>query len=295
MPRWAAVATLLAIAVTFASNHVSARVAFDEGASVVAAVAWRSAFTALFVLALIRLQGVPVGLPAALRGGVVLIGALLAVQSYCLYSAVARIPAALALLAFNTFPILLALISWGSGGERPSRRAVVAMPLALAGLALALDVVGRFEEVTGRWREIGEGVSYALAAALAFALVLHFTAHWLKELDGRVRAFFTMCVTAVLVLAAGAASGGFALPETSGGWTAFVLLALFYASAFTALFAVLPKIGAVNNSAVLNFEPIALLGMGWVVLGQAVAPRQIVGAFLVIGAITLLSLRLRRR
>jgi len=33
----------------------------------------------------------------------------------------------------------------------------VAMPLALA--ALALDVVGRLEEVAGRWREIGEGVS----------------------------------------------------------------------------------------------------------------------------------------
>jgi len=31
------------------------------------------------------------------------VGVLIAVQSFCIYSAVARIPVALALLAFNTF------------------------------------------------------------------------------------------------------------------------------------------------------------------------------------------------
>jgi len=37
---------------------------------------------------------------------------LIAVQSLCLYSAVARIPVALALLISCTFPIQLALITW---------------------------------------------------------------------------------------------------------------------------------------------------------------------------------------
>ena len=73
----------------------------------------------------------------------VLIGLLIAVQSYCLYSAVALIPVALALLAFQTFPMLLSLISWVGGGERPSRRVLFAMPVALVGLALALDVSGQ--------------------------------------------------------------------------------------------------------------------------------------------------------
>jgi drug/metabolite transporter (DMT)-like permease len=52
---------------------------------------------------------------------------------------------------------------------------------------------------------------------------------------------------------------------------------------------VLPRIGAVSNTAVLNFEPIAVLGLAWIVLGQTVAPRQIVGAFIVVGAIILLN------
>jgi drug/metabolite transporter (DMT)-like permease len=41
----------------------------------------------------------------------------------------------------------------------------------------------------------------------------------------------------------------------------------------------------VNNAMVLNFEPIVVLGLAWVILDQAVAPRQIVGAFIVVGAI----------
>ena len=45
----------------------------------------------------------------------------------------------------------------------------------------------------------------------------------------------------------------------------------------------------VSNTAVLNFEPIVVLGLAWIILGQSVAPRQIVGAFVVVGALILLS------
>ena len=39
LPRWLGVSLLLLIAVTFASNHVAARLAFDHGANVTTAVA----------------------------------------------------------------------------------------------------------------------------------------------------------------------------------------------------------------------------------------------------------------
>src|SRR5690606_40608247 len=110
--------------------------------SVSTAVAVRSLGTALFVLVLLRVSRVSLRIPGpTLRRGL-LIGVLVSVQSFCLYSAVARIPVALALLAFNTFPIMLGLVSWLAGGERPARRTLIAMPIALAGLALALDIAG---------------------------------------------------------------------------------------------------------------------------------------------------------
>jgi len=289
IPRWVGALLLLAIALSFGSNHISARVAFEHGASVTTAVTLRSIFTALFVLALIRLQRIPLALAAGTGGRALLIGCVLAAQSFCLYSAVARIPVALALLAFNTFPMLLSLISWAAGGAAPSRRALVAMPLAFLGLALALDVVGLGGSIAGRWAEIGVGVAFALGAAVAMALMLHLTVHWLKDVDGRVRTLLTMSVAAIIILVAGAATGDFSLPQATAGWLGLALLCVFYGAAFTALFIVLPRIDAVNNAMVLNSEPIMVLGLAWLVLDQAVAPRQIVGAFVVVGAIVYLS------
>lgn len=287
--RWVAVLILLGIATSFGANNVSARVALEHGTSVTAAVAVRSIFTALAMLVLMRVQGVPLALPAGARLRAALIGALLAAQSFCLYSAVARIPVALALLAFSTFPMMLSLISWAGGGGAPDRRTLVAMPVALAGLGLALDVVGLGGSIAGRWAEIGAGVGFALGAGLSWALILHFTVHWMKDVDGRMRTLLTMCVAAAIVLIAGAATGDLALPKAPAGWAGLALLCAFYGAAITTLFVVLPRIGAVNNAVVLNFEPIVVLALAWIVLGQSVAPRQIVGAFVVVGAIVYLN------
>jgi drug/metabolite transporter (DMT)-like permease len=289
IPRWLGIVLLLVIATTFGANHVSARVAFEHGANVTTAVAVRSSGTVLFVLALLAAARVPLALPAATRGRALAVGALLAAQSYCLYSAVAAIPVALALLAFNTFPMLLALLSWAAGGERPASRALAAMPVALAGLALALDVWGKGGDMAGRWAEIGTGVLWAFGAAVSFAAVLLLTTRWLAKVDGRLRTFYLMLATSALMLAGGALAGDFALPRDATGWIGLALLTVLYGSAITGLFIVLPRIGAVNNAVVLNFEPIAVLGIAWMVLGQAVTPLQIFGAFVVVGAIMVLG------
>ena len=284
-PRGAVLA-LIVIAVVFGSNHVAARLAFDHGAGVATAVAVRSGVTALALFALLRALGVAILLPRLTLARAVLVGALVALQSFCLYSSVARIPAALALLVFNIYPMLLALAVWVAGGERPSRAAFVAMPLALVGLVLALDVVNRAGDLQGRWAEIGAGVGWALGAAVTFTCVLFLTGHWLKDLDGRLRSFYAMGVTAVLVGTAAALTDAFAWPRDALGWTGLALLTLFYGSAITSLFVVLPRLPAAHFTVALNIEPIAVLLIAWVLLGQAVSPLQFVGALIVIAAIT---------
>lgn len=280
---------MLVIAAVFGSNHIAARIAFDHGANVTAAVTVRSTGTALFVLFLLLANRVPLAMPHALRGRAIVVGFLLTIQSYCLYSAVARIPVALALLAFNTHPLALSLLSWVSGGERPRPRVLIAMPIALAGLALALDVWGRagahLSGFAGRWAEIGAGVLWATGASLSFATAMLLTTRWLGGMDGRLRSFLTMSVVAAVTLAGGMAAGDFVWPTDRTGWIALALLTVFYGTAITSLFVVLPRLGAVNNMAVLNFEPIAVLGLAWAILGQAVAPLQVAGAFIVVGAI----------
>lgn len=276
---------LAAIAAVFGSNHVAARVAFEHGTNVQTAVAVRSTGTALFVLALLAVQGVPMRLARASLARAAAIGVLLAVQSYCLYSAVALIPVALALLAFQTFPMVLALITWAAEGTRPARRTLVAMPVALAGLAVALDVAGAGAAVADRWREIGAGVAWASGASLSFGGVLYFTNRWLGAVDGRLRTLVVMTVVAAVMIAASVATDSFQAPADATGWIALAALTLLYGSAFIALFIVLPRVDAVNTSFALNFEPVAVLGIAWLVLGQTVAPLQIFGMFVVLAAI----------
>jgi drug/metabolite transporter (DMT)-like permease len=288
IPRWVGVTLMLLIATMFASNHIGARLAFDHGINPLTAVVFRSFGTALVVAMLLRATRTRFTLTAAQRWRALLIGLLIAGQSLCLYSAVARIPVALALLAFNTFPFLLGLISWLAGGERPSARVLVAMLIALAGLALALDLVG--DVGVGTVAEANSiGVAFALAAALQFGLVLYLQTRWLGNTDGRIRSFVMMTVVGVVTLLIGLASDGFALPRDALGWLGVGLLTLFYGSAITSLFVVLPKLGAVNNVALMNFEPIAALILAWLLLGQTMAPIQLLGALIVVAAIVTIS------
>lgn len=292
LPRWFGVSVLLLIATAFATNHVAARVAFDHGASVTTAVAARSLFTALFVLALLRRAGLTVRLSAPTLRRAAAIGLLVSVQSLCLYSAVARIPVALALLSFNTFPLILGLISWAAGGERPSHRAFIAMPIALVGLGLALDVAGLAPgagDAQTLPASMGAGVAFALGGSVAFASALHLTTRWLASTDGRLRTLVLMLVAGSVALVVGAVGARFDLPRDGVGWLALAALSVLYGAAITALFVLLPKLGAVNNAAVLNFEPVAALLLGWIILGQHVAPIQVAGALVVIGAIVMLT------
>jgi drug/metabolite transporter (DMT)-like permease len=281
LPPRLGIVILMGIAVAFASNHISARIAFDHGASVVTGVFARSLFTALAVFTLLRIQGVSVALSRRQLWRAGVIGVVLAVQSYCLYSAVSQITVALALLAFNTFPVMLSLMSWAAGRGRPGGRAIIAMAIALAGLSIALGVWGK---------PIGAGVLWALAAALAFATALFLTDLWLKEVDGRVRSALMMATVAVLVAIAGIATGAFRPPADATGWAGICLLSMFYGLAITSVFVVLPRMGSASYAVVLNFEPISLLFLGWLILGQGIAPVQIAGAFLVVGAIVWLGL-----
>lgn len=290
LPRWLGALLLLLIATTFASNHVAARVAFDHGVNVATAVAVRSMGAAFFVWSLLHAARVPLRLsrPTLLRA--LAIGALLSIQSLCLYSAVARIPVALALLVFNTFPILLGLLAWATGAGRPQRHVFLAMAMALVGIALALDVFGWAGSASLRVdaADMATGVWLAATAALAFAATLLLTTRWLADTDGRLRSFVLMLVVASVALLAGKASGEFAWPHDTTGWVALALLTVLYSSAITALFVLLPRLGAVNNAAVMNFEPIAALLLAWIVLDQAMAPVQLLGAAIVVAAIVLL-------
>lgn len=290
-----AFATLLLIALMMGANHVAARIAFNNGVDVATAVVFRSGITALVIVAILAAQGVRVRFTRQHKRMLPAIGLLVGVQSLCLYSAVARLPVALALLAFNTYPIWTAIWAAIVYRHRPEQAMLVAMPVILVGLALALDVFGATSGLgaAGQWAQIGAGVGFALAAAATFGLALVLTQHEAGDVDGRVRTATTMAMAALVALATVTLQGGFHLPAAPAGWGGLAALTTLYGTAFTIMFTVLPRLGVVGNSAIMNVEPVFALVLAWLILGQAIAPVQVGGALLVVGAVVALGLRKR--
>ena len=290
-----AFATLLLIALMMGANHVAARIAFNNGVDVATAVVVRSSITALVIVAILAAQRMRVVFTGRHKRVLPFIGLLIGVQSLCLYSSVARLPVALALLAFNTYPIWTALWAWVVYREPPARPMLIAMPVILIGLALALDVFGAASGLgaAGQWGRIGAGVAFALAAGATFGLALVLTQHEAGGVDGRVRTATTMVMAGMVALIAVVMQGGFHLPQAAPGWWGLAALTLLYGTAFTIMFTVLPRLGVVGNSAIMNMEPVFALVLAWLILDQAIAAIQVAGALLVVGTVMVLGLRKR--
>jgi drug/metabolite transporter (DMT)-like permease len=288
-----AFATLLLIALMMGANHVCARIAFNNGVDVATAVVFRSGVTALVVFGLLFYKRVPLLTTARNKLFLALIGLLIGVQSLCLYSAVARLPVALALLAFNTYPLWTALWDRLLFQRRPQRATLQAMPVILVGLALALDVLGAASGLGAgaQWARMGAGVGFALAAAASFGVALVLTQHETIGLDGRLRTACTMTLAGIVALTMVGAQGSFHLPTAQAGWWGLGALTFLYGTAFTIMFTVLPKLGVAGNSAIMNVEPVFALVLAWLVLGQTIAPIQVGGALLVVGSVMVLGLR----
>ena len=288
----AAFVTLLLTAFMMGANHVAARTAFNHGLDVLTAVTVRSVVTAGVVGLILWQQKVAFQVLPKQRKYLVAVGLLIAVQSVCLYAAVARLPVALALLAFNTYPLTTALWARLLYGHRPERALFWAMPVMMVGLSLALDVFGAASGLgtAQHWGQIGVGVAFALMASVAFGLALVLTQHETVGVDGRLRTFTSLSIVGVLAALLASTQGGFQWPQAPPGWWGLLMLTLLYGTAFTIMFTVLPKLGVVGNSAIMNVEPVFALILAWFLLGQAIAPMQLVGAAVVVSTVLWLGL-----
>ncbi len=233
-------------------------------------------------------------MPASTWRWQLLLGLLIATQSFCIYSAVARIPVALALLVVNVSPILLALLTWALGGARPTRHAAGLMALILFGLTLALDVPQRLSNPGSSEPQWLEGIAYAGTAAVVFAFALWITDNKLAGMRGSVRSMLTMAVVFVVAAVAGSSGvlpGGVDLPSSRIGWTALASLVLLYGLGFSLLFICMARLDISRNAPVMNIEPVASLLFGWLILDQLLSSGQILGGLIVVSGIVLLSWR----
>ncbi|HTO47921.1 MAG TPA: EamA family transporter [Burkholderiales bacterium] len=276
---WLPLFALFGVAVSLGAGHVAARLAFANGVNVITAATVRSVCAGLLLLVLLRLRREAVlPLPPAF-GSTIVLGVLIAAQTVCIQVAVALMPVTLAILVFYTYPFLTGVAASLLGDERFTPRLAGALLAAFAGLALVLGVEPQPVSV---W-----GFLAALGAAAAFSAAIVLTPRLAPGLSTPLRTFFMLAATAAIFVAASAATRAFHLPATGAGWTGLAGLTLGYSLGITGLFLLLPRLGAVQTSIVLNLEPVAVATIAWAALGEALTLLQVAGAVVVVATVIL--------
>jgi drug/metabolite transporter (DMT)-like permease len=273
----AGIALALAAAVAFALSNTSASVAYHSGSNPLTVAAIRFLLPTAALIVWLRMRGVRMSLQGRDGWIAAMLGAVTAVYTWALLSAIGAIPLSLAILVFYLFPLIATIILAACGWERFGWPTVAAIVLAFAGLALALDPRGvRFNF---------EGVALAAGAALGLGLVIAVSSRVFRAGDSRPVTLYMAATAAMVLIVLCAMRGGFVLPQTGLGWLGFVGTSVFYAFAMIAFFIAISMIGPVRVSLLSYAEPVVAAGLSVTLLGDKLAPIQIAGVVLVITAL----------
>jgi drug/metabolite transporter (DMT)-like permease len=231
------------------------------------------------------------------RNGVVLAafaGVLFAGDLIFWHHAIDAVGAGLATVLGNLQVVVVGVAAWLLFGERPSGRALAALPVVLIGVALIAGILGGDNYGADPMLGVVLGVLTALSYGGYLIVIRHV---------GRRRAAEPVAIstasTAAIALAVGLALGTL---DLTPGWPSTFWLILLGVSAQSAGYLFislsLPRLPAVVSSIILLSQPVMSVVFAMVILGEAPSPGQLLGVSLIIGGIALATVplgRLRRR
>jgi drug/metabolite transporter (DMT)-like permease len=260
------------------------KLAYDEGVEVGDLLLVRFALAAVLLLAVAQATGALRGLSrrAVLAGlGMGAIG--YAAQSGLFFGALERMDASLLALILYTYPALVLVGAVALGRERATARRVVALAVALAGVALVLAGAA-------------SGAVDPLGAAMGFGASLVYTVYIL--VGDRVGAGLPLVALAALVCTgatctfavATAVRGGpeLAFGAAGWGWIGCIVL-VSTVGAILLFFAGLARVGPSAASILSTLEPVVTVGLAAAAFGESLSAVQLVGGALVLSAVVVMQ------
>ncbi|MGE5145523.1 MAG: DMT family transporter [Candidatus Eiseniibacteriota bacterium] len=275
---WIGIALLATATLLFSTHTNMARLSYDHGVTTLTVLAARSAMALLLVGLWLRWRRLPALLPRRALPMLAVTGGGFAFQSLFYLQAIHYIPVSLAVLLFYLFPIMVIFITWAFGLERLTVVRVVGALVAFGGLILALDVKGGGLD----WR----GVVLGAAAAFSLAINIVGAAQMMRTAPAMTVIFNMVLVATIGYLVALAATGGPAWPKDGvAGWSVFMAVVVTGPLAQMCFYASLAFTAGSRASIIMNGEPITTTALALLILGETLAPVQMAGAALVVGAI----------
>jgi drug/metabolite transporter (DMT)-like permease len=192
--------------------------------------------------------------------------------------------AGLATVLANIQVVLVPLVAWAVLAERPERRVLAALPIALLGVLL---ISGVLEHHGAYGRDPGRGAAFGLGAGIAyvgFLLLLRRSGSDLRRVAGPL--FEATATATVFAVAAGLIVGDAnLLPGWPGvGWL-IVLALTSQVIGWLLITTSLPRLPAAITSLTLTVQPVGSVALAVLILGEAPTALQLVGVVVVLSAV----------
>ena len=299
--RATGVALVLTAAVAFGSASVLARPVYDAGMGWLGLVTWRFLIGA-------GLAWMWVATSAQRRASLrrlgrrrvvvtIALGALFTGNAGTYYAALETVPVALAGVLVYTYPVIVAVLSVRFATRLPGRRPWAALALALTGVVLAL---GGIDLTTAP--PLG-GIALVMLSSVIFSIWIIASArlsgerrdrlgHEAADAEGSAASTGDAAATTAIMITSSAvvfslgsvATGGSVNPMDvpEAAWPAIIAIG-FLASflAIQAFYAGARRIGAAQAALLSTVEPLTIVVLAGIFLGERLEPIQLAGAVLI--------------
>jgi len=278
-------ATLLIVlsALGFGSISVLTLLITREGLPLVTAMAWRYLLAALLLAVIAR----PSQLKSIARSKIValvLIGAIgQTMVTYVSLSALDYIPVGPLGFLFFTFPAWVALLGAVRRTERLTLVRVIALAMALAGVAVMVGAPSaeKLHPV---------GVALALGSAFLYTIYLPTLESIQAGVPAMLSAFLLVVGAGTAFSLAALVSGNMHVPSGTELWANIFLLSLVSTViAFSALIKGLAVLGPVRTAIIATVEPFFTAVLGAVVLRDRITATTLIGGVLIAAAVILIQ------
>ncbi len=210
-------------------------------------------------------------------------GAFFAVDLLLWHHSIGDVGAGLATVLGNVQVVLVPLVAWAALSERPARRVLVALPIALLGVLL---ISGALEH-GGYGRDPARGSAFGLGAGVAYVGFLLLLRHGGGDLRRPAGPLFDATATAALIcVIAGVVLGdGDLVPRWPGaGW--LITLALTSQVLGWLLITIsLPRLPAALTSLLLTVQPVGSVALAALIFGESPSGLQLLGVAIVLSAL----------
>jgi len=271
-------AIALGAAIFYGFNTTLSRLAYDTGTTPVSLTLFRFAMSAVLMAALVlllrrswRLVVSPLLFTLCVLG--------MFATSIGHLGAVNYIPVSLSAIIFYTFPLLV--VAWKRIAQREAiaGRELAAFIIAFGGIALALGPdFHRFDL---------RGLALSFSGALGAATFILSYEKFPADTDSYVATLWIMIASVGFALLLMLFGYDWVAPREPAGWAYMAGISLASAIAFVLSLQAIARVGGAVFALFLNFEPVMILLLAWLVIGEELSPGRVGGIALVVFALLL--------